>query len=146
MLFRYFCYIWEGYRSKIKINENETTDTGDQRRHFRYLFANIIFFLFLVAEVKGFSSLERKSVSSVSFDDLAEDLGTNWRELGRILGIQENKLEYFDTKNERLRDKGMAMLVEWMKRRADATVGKTGMEGLFKADEGTYSYGTELKE
>ena len=82
----------------------------------------------------------------MSLDDLAEDLGTNWRELGRILGIQENKLEYFDTKNERLRDKGMAMLVEWMKRRADATVGKTGMEGLFKADEGTYSYGTELKE
>ena len=44
---------------------------------------------------------------------LAKDLGQNWRDLGRILGIAEQELENIDVKIEDLHEKGRAMLVEW---------------------------------
>ena len=44
---------------------------------------------------------------------LAKDLGQNWRDLGRMLGIAEKELEDIDVKIEDLHEKGRAMLVEW---------------------------------
>ena len=56
-------------------------------------------------------------------------------------------------KNERLRDKGMAMLVGWKMRRSDdATVEvlqnalvELGMMGMLELDTGTNYYDTELE-
>ena len=85
--------------------------------------------------------------------DLAEGLDTNWIELGKILGFSSKRLQKIDMKNERLRDKGMAMLVGWKMRRGDdATVEvlqnalvELGMMGMLELDTGTNYYDTKLE-
>ena len=94
-----------------------------------------------------------KPVSYFLLDDLAEGLDTNWIELGKILGLSKKKLQKIDMKNERLRDKGMAMLVGWKMRRGDdATVEvlqnalvELGMMDMLELDAGTNYYDTELE-
>lgn len=94
-----------------------------------------------------------KPVSYLLLDDLAEGLDTNWRELGKILGFSKKRLQKIDMKNERLRDKGMAMLVEWKVRRGDdATVEvlqnalvELGMMDMLELDAGTNYYDTKLE-
>ena len=94
-----------------------------------------------------------KPVSYLLLDDLAEGLDTNWIELGKILGLSKKKLQKIDMKNERLRDKGMAMLVGWKMRRGDdATVEvlqnalvELGMMGMLELDAGTNYYDTKLE-
>ena len=86
-----------------------------------------------------------KPVSFLLLDDLADGLDTNWIELGKILGCSKKQLEKIDMKNERIRDKGMAMLVGWKIRRGDdATVEvlqsallELGMIDLLELDAGT---------
>ena len=94
-----------------------------------------------------------KPVSYFLLDDLAEGLDTNWTELGKILGFSKKRLQKIDMKNERLRDKGMAMLVWWKMRRGDdATVEvlqnalvELGMMDMLELDAGTNYYDTELE-
>ena len=94
-----------------------------------------------------------KPVSYLLLDDLAEGLDTNWIELGKILGFSRKRLQKIDMKNERLRDKGMAMLVGWKMRRGDdATVEvlqnalvELGMMGMLELDAGTNYYDTKLE-
>ena len=89
-----------------------------------------------------------KPVSYLLLDDLAEGLDTNWIALGKILGCSKKRLQKIDMKNERLRDKGMAMLVGWKIRRGDdATVEvlqsallELGMIDLLEIDAGTNYY------
>ena len=94
-----------------------------------------------------------KPVSYLLLDDLAEGLDTNWIGLGKILGFSKKRLQKIDTKNERLRDKGMAMLVGWKMRRGDdATVEvlqkalvELGMMDMLELDAGTNYYDTEFE-
>ena len=87
-------------------------------------------------------------VSYLLLDDLAEGLDTNWIDLGKILGFSKKKLQKIDMKNERLRDKGMEMLVGWKMRSGDdATVEvlqnalvELGMMDLLELDAGTNYY------
>ena len=61
---------------------------------------------------------------------LADVLGENWRDLGRILGISERELEDIDIKNDDLDEKGSAMLVEWKNGRGDNATTKALQEAL----------------
>ena len=61
---------------------------------------------------------------------LAEDLGENWRDLGRILGISERKLEDIDIKIDDLDKKGRTMLTEWTNARGDNVTMKVLQEAL----------------
>ena len=89
-----------------------------------------------------------KPVSYLLLDGLAEGLDTNWIELGKIQEKTKKKLHKIDRKNECLRDKGMAMLVEWKMRRGDdATVEvlqnalmELGMMDMLQLDAGTNYY------
>ena len=61
---------------------------------------------------------------------LAKDLGENWRDIGRILGISERKLEDIDIKIDDLDEKGRAMLAEWTNARGDNATRKVLQEAL----------------
>lgn len=112
----------------------------------------ILFFFIVAAKAKlRFSRQKTEQVSNLLLDDLAEHLGTSWRELGTILEIHEKVLEYFDRENECFRDKGIAILHEWKRLSGNAAtvkilkeaLEKIGMSHLLKLDEGTHSH-TEL--
>ena len=64
-------------------------------------------------KVLGTRSRETKPVSRSLLRDLAADLGTKWRELGKILGLANSRLNYFEMEYLSLSDKGNAMLGEW---------------------------------
>ena len=93
-----------------------------------------------------------KPVSYLLLDDLAEGLDTNWIDLGKILGFSKKELQRIDKENERLRDKGMAILSGWkMRRGGDATeeVLRNALVELRKIyplelDSGTNYYDAEL--
>ena len=67
----------------------------------------------------GTRSRETTPVSRPLLRDLAVDLGTQWRELGKILGLANSLLNYFDMENLSLSDKGNAMLGEWKRLNGD---------------------------
>ena len=64
------------------------------------------------------------------------DLGTKWRELGKILGLAHSLLDYFDMQDLSLSDKGNAMLCEWKRLNGDDAT----MDGSLtrSADENRY--------
>ena len=81
-------------------------------------------------------SKETTSVSSSLLHDLAADLGTNWRQLGKILGLANSLLNYFDMENLSLSDKGNAMLGEWKRLNGDDATMEVLQDALTKIDMG----------
>ena len=84
---------------------------------------------------------------------LLQALGSNWRKLGSLLVIPEQKLENITTTNKLEHNKGKEMLYEW-KRSIEASAVKDFQEALknielvhlLEFEEGTMLYDTELKE
>ena len=86
-----------------------------------------------------------KPVSHQQLANLSKALGSNWRWLGSLLGIPEQKLENISTTNKLEHNKGKEMLYEWRKTIDCATtkdlqekLEKMGMGHLLKLDEGTH--------
>ena len=79
---------------------------------------------------------ETKPVSRSSLRDLAADLGTKWGELGKILGLANSLLNYFDMQDLSLSDKGNAMLGEWKRLNGDDATMDVLQEALTKIDMG----------
>ena len=75
-------------------------------------------------------------VSRSLLRDLAVDLGTKWRELGKSLGLANSLLHYFDMENQSLSDKGNAMLGEWKRLNGDDATTEVLQEALKKTDLG----------
>ncbi|KAM7444504.1 Caspase-7 [Porites harrisoni] len=88
------------------------------------------------AKVLGTRSQKTTPVSCSLLRDLAVDLGTKWRELGKILGLAYSLLDYFDTLDLSLSDKGNAMLVEWKRLNGDDATMEVLQEALTKIDMG----------
>ena len=84
----------------------------------------------------GTRSRETTPVSRPLLRDLAVDLGTQWRELGKILGLANSLLNYFDMENLSLSDKGNAMLGEWKRLNDDDATMEVLQEALKKIDMG----------
>ena len=85
-----------------------------------------------------------KLVSHHQLANLSEAVGSNWRKLGSLLGIPEQKLENISTTNKLEHNKGKEMLYEWKKTIVAAAMKdlqeklkKMGMGHLLKFDEGT---------
>lgn len=94
-----------------------------------------------------------KPVSHQQLANLSKALGSNWRRLGSLLGIPEQKLENISATNKLEHNKGKEMLYEWRKSIDGAAtkdlqerLKKMGMGHLLKLDEGTLSCGTERGE
>ena len=94
-----------------------------------------------------------KPVSHQQLANLSKALGSNWRRLGSLLGIPEQRLENISTTNKLEHNKGKEMLYEWKKTIDGAAtkdlqekLKKMGMGHLLTLDEGTLSYGTERGE
>lgn len=94
-----------------------------------------------------------KPVSHQELANLSKALGSNWRRLGSLLGIPEQRLENISTTNKLEHNKGKEMLYEWKKTIDGAAtkdlqekLKKMGMGHLLKLDEGTLSYDTERGE
>ena len=81
-------------------------------------------------------SKETTSVSSSLLHDLAANLGTKWSELGKILGLANSLLNYFDMEYLSLSDKGNAMLVEWNRLNGDDATMEVLQDALTKIDMG----------
>ena len=81
-------------------------------------------------------SKETTSVSSSLLHDLAVNLGTKWGELGKILGVANSLLDYFDMEYLSLSDKGNAMLGEWKRLNGDDATIKVLQDALTKVDMG----------
>ena len=81
-------------------------------------------------------SKETTSVSSSLLHDLAANLGTKWSELGKILGLANSLLNYFDMEYLSLSDKGNAMLVEWKRLNGDDATMEVLQDALTKIDMG----------
>ena len=86
-----------------------------------------------------------KPVSHQQLANLSKALGSNWRRLGSLLGIPEQKLENISTTNKLERSKGKEMLYEWKKtidcaatKDLQEKLKKMGMGHLLKLDEGTH--------
>ena len=84
----------------------------------------------------GTHSQKTTPVSRSLLRDLAVDLGTKWRELGKILGLANSLLNYFDMQDLSLSDKGNAMLVEWKRLNGDDATMEVLQEALTKIDMG----------
>ena len=84
----------------------------------------------------GTRSRETKPVSRSLLRDLAADLGTKWRELGKTLGLANSLLNYFDMEYLSLSDKGNAMLCEWKRLNGDDATMDILEEALKKIDMG----------
>ena len=97
-----------------------------------------------------------KPVSHRQLANLSKALGSNWRRLGSLLGIPEQRLENLSSSNKLEHNKGKKMVYEWKKTIDGAAtkdlqekVEKIGMGHLLKLDEGTLSlnfYDTERGE
>ena len=94
-----------------------------------------------------------KPVSHQQLANLSKALGSNWRRLGSLLGIPEQKLENISATNKLEHNKGKEMLYEWRKTIYGAAtkdlqerLKKMGMGHLLKLDEGTLSCSTERGE
>lgn len=91
-----------------------------------------------------------KPVSHQQLANLSKALESNWRRLGSLLGIPEQRLENLSSTNKLEHNKGKKMLYEW-KKTIDAAatkdlqekLKKMGMGHLVKLDKGTLSYDTE---
>ena len=84
----------------------------------------------------GTRSQKTTPVSHSLLRDLAVDLGTKWRELGKILGLANPLLNYFDMAHMSLTDKGNAMLGEWKRLNGDDATMEVLQEALTKIDMG----------
>ena len=84
----------------------------------------------------GTRSQKTTPVSRSLLRDLAVDLGTKWRELGKILGLANSVLNYFDMQDLNLSDKGNAMLGEWKRLNGDDASMEVLQEALTKIDMG----------
>ena len=84
----------------------------------------------------GTRSQKTTPVSRSLLRDLAVDLGTKWRELGKILGLANSVLNYFDMQDLTLSDKGNAMLGEWKRLNGDDATMEVLQEALTKIDMG----------
>ena len=84
----------------------------------------------------GTRSQKTTPVSRSLLRDLAVDLGTKWRELGKILGLANSQLNYFEVEYLSLSDKGNAMLGEWKKLNGDDATMDVLQEALTKIDMG----------
>ena len=82
----------------------------------------------------GTRSRETKPVSRSLLRDLAADLGTKWRELGKFLGVANSRLDYFEMRHLSLSDKGNAMLGEWKRLNGDDATMEVLQEALTKID------------
>ena len=93
---------------------------------------------FAAKEVKVLEthSKETTSVSSSLLQDLAANLGTKWGELGKILGVANSLLDYFDMEYLSLSDKGNAMLGEWKRLNGDDAAMEVLQDALTKVDMG----------
>ena len=93
---------------------------------------------FAAKEVKVLEthSKETTSVSSSLLHDLAANLGTKWGELGKILGVANSLLDYFDMEYLSLSDKGNAMLGEWKRLNGDDAAMEVLQDALTKVDMG----------
>ena len=81
-------------------------------------------------------SIKTAPVPSSLLRDLAADLGTKWRELGKVLGFPDTLIDYFDDVKESLSDKGNAMLGEWKRLNDDDATMEVLHEALKKIDMG----------
>ena len=86
----------------------------------------------------GTRSQKTTPVSRSLLRDLAVDLGTKWRELGKILGLANSVLNYFDMQDLTLSDKGNAMLGEWKRLNGDDAKMEVLQEALTKIDMGHF--------
>ena len=84
----------------------------------------------------GARSWETKPVTRSLLRGLAVDLGTKWRELGKILGLANSRLNYFEVEYLSLSDKGNAMLGEWKRLNGDDATMEVLQEALTKIDMG----------
>ena len=84
----------------------------------------------------GTRSQKTTPVSRSLLRNLAVDLGTKWRELGKILGLSHSLLDYFDMQDLSLSDKGNAMLGEWKRLNGDDATMEVLQEALTKIDMG----------
>ena len=84
----------------------------------------------------GTHSRETKPVSRSLLRDLAAELGTRWRELGRTLGLANSLLNYFDVEYLSASDKGNAMLCLWKRLNGDDATMDILEEALKKIDVG----------
>ena len=84
----------------------------------------------------GTRSRKTTPVSRSLLRDLAVDLGTKWRELGKSLGLDNSLLSYFDVEDLSLSDKGNAILGEWKRLNGDDATTEVLQEALKKIDMG----------
>lgn len=71
-------------------------------------------------------------VSDTLLHEIVEELSTSWKMLGRWLGVPEAALTNIDIEQRRVIDKGMAMFVEWKRRKGDAATVRVLRDALVK--------------
>ena len=86
--------------------------------------------------MSGTRSRKTTPVSRLLLRDLAVDLGTKWRELGKSLGLDNQLLNYFDMENLSLIGKGNAMLGGWKTLNGDAATMEVLQEAMKEIDMG----------
>ena len=109
-----------------------------------------LFMLLLITGKDEEPIILTKPVSHHQLANLSKAVGSNWRKLGSLLGIPEQKLENISATNKLEHNKGKEMLYEWKKsidgaamKELQEKLKKMGMGHVRKLYEGTLSYDTE---
>lgn len=65
-------------------------------------------------------------------NEIAEDLGSDWKQLGRKLDIPSSILGNIDEENRRVRAKAIEMMLRWKKRNGNDATGQSLADALIK--------------
>ena len=57
-------------------------------------------------------------------NDLSEDLGRDWKQLGRKLGMSNNIIDNIDDENRRVKDKPIQLLLRWKRQSGNDATGE----------------------
>ncbi|XP_028393278.1 FAS-associated death domain protein-like [Dendronephthya gigantea] len=63
-------------------------------------------------------------------NDIAEDLGRDWKPLGRRLGLSTNILDNIDAENKKVKEKAFQMMSKWKKHNGNKATGQILADAL----------------
>ena len=78
------------------------------------------FFVFLLTQIAGPRSSHARA--EIRLMQVAKEIGTDWRALGRTLGVSESDLQEIENENDEIEEQAFVMLHTWAeKAKEDAT-------------------------